>query len=205
MNMVLELQTSKSSTTVGGRLCLDFTNLEFINPDNSSSFTDVVDWDGTMALLSIAQVEQYKLLSKRYPKKAIAAMQRTKGLQDILRRVFSRIAAHLEPAESDLKALLTAQARAVVAAKLAPVGGVYKLQWEVENDLEAILHIVTYDAVCLLSDVSLGRVKACPSCGWLFLDSSKNNSRRWCSMDTCGARDKMRRYYQRSKLDRTEL
>ncbi|WP_344746998.1 CGNR zinc finger domain-containing protein [Streptosporangium vulgare] len=36
---------------------------------------------------------------------------------------------------------------------------------------------------------------ACPSCYWLFLDTSKNGRRRWCSMTTCGSRDKARRYY----------
>jgi predicted RNA-binding Zn ribbon-like protein len=43
------------------------------------------------------------------------------------------------------------------------------------------------------------RLKSCPTCGWLFLDASKNRSRRWCSMDTCGAVAKARRYYRRLK------
>jgi predicted RNA-binding Zn ribbon-like protein len=54
-------------------------------------------------------------------------------------------------------------------------------------------------AVALLVSDAMRRVKACPTCGWLFLDVSKNRSRRWCSMDTCGAVAKARRYYRRLK------
>ncbi|MFD0480100.1 CGNR zinc finger domain-containing protein [Nonomuraea thailandensis] len=35
----------------------------------------------------------------------------------------------------------------------------------------------------------------CPSCGWLFLDTTRNGSRRWCSMAMCGSQVKSRRYY----------
>ena len=40
------------------------------------------------------------------------------------------------------------------------------------------------------------RLKACRSdvCRWAFYDQSKNRSSRWCTMEVCGARDKMRRY-----------
>ncbi len=130
-------------------------------------------------------------------------MQRTKRLRETLQRVFSSIAAHREPADKDLSDLLEAHARAVAAAKLVRIGGAFNLVWTVENDTDTLLHAVANDAVRLLGDVSLQRVKMCPNCGWLFVDASRNGSRRWCSMDTCGARDKMRRYYQRSRSEPT--
>ena len=51
----------------------------------------------------------------------------------------------------------------------------------------------------LLTTDRLRRVRQCPAhdCGWLFLDTSKNGSRRWCRMDGCGAKAKMRRYRAR--------
>jgi predicted RNA-binding Zn ribbon-like protein len=58
------------------------------------------------------------------------------------------------------------------------------------------------EAVALLSSSAMRHVKACPTCGWFFLDVSKNQSRVWCSMDTCGARAKARRYYRRTKRRR---
>ena len=49
-------------------------------------------------------------------------------------------------------------------------------------------------AVDLLRSDKLGRLKRCANCNWLFLDRSRNGSRRWCSMDECGVHTKMRRY-----------
>jgi predicted RNA-binding Zn ribbon-like protein len=43
------------------------------------------------------------------------------------------------------------------------------------------------------------RVKMCPSCRWLFLDRSKNQSRTWCDMKVCGNRAKAHKHYQRVK------
>ena len=60
--------------------------------------------------------------------------------------------------------------------------------------------IVT-SAVELLTSPEARRVKVCPGlgdCGWLFLDTSKSGRRRWCSMEGCGSRSKMRRYYART-------
>jgi predicted RNA-binding Zn ribbon-like protein len=53
---------------------------------------------------------------------------------------------------------------------------------------------VTVAAVDLLRSDRLARVKQCANCNWLFVDASRNGSRRWCSMGECGAQVKMRRY-----------
>jgi predicted RNA-binding Zn ribbon-like protein len=59
--------------------------------------------------------------------------------------------------------------------------------------------------VALLTGPELGRVKQCPGplgdCGWLFLDTSKNRSRRWCSMEGCGSEAKMRRRHERVRAE----
>lgn len=49
------------------------------------------------------------------------------------------------------------------------------------------------------------RLKACrnPACRWVFYDASKNGLGRWCNMQVCGARHKMRRYRERQKADRS--
>lgn len=49
----------------------------------------------------------------------------------------------------------------------------------------------------LLLSENLHRVKSCEGCGWLFPDTSKNNSRKWCDMRYCGSQDKSKRYYRR--------
>ena len=43
------------------------------------------------------------------------------------------------------------------------------------------------------------RFKACKGCGWAFYDESKNGSKKWCDMASCGTRSKMRAYRERKK------
>ncbi|MEV0593220.1 CGNR zinc finger domain-containing protein [Nonomuraea cavernae] len=71
----------------------------------------------------------------------------------------------------------------------------YRFTWDGPRTARVLLWEVAASAVELLGHGPLGRLGECPSCCWLFLDTSRNNRRRWCSMTTCGSRDKSRRYY----------
>jgi predicted RNA-binding Zn ribbon-like protein len=46
----------------------------------------------------------------------------------------------------------------------------------------------------LLTEDDRIRIKACPSCGWVFYDETKDGKRRWCNPLNCGTKDKMDRY-----------
>jgi predicted RNA-binding Zn ribbon-like protein len=52
---------------------------------------------------------------------------------------------------------------------------------------------VAQAAIDLLRSDRLPRLKGCARCSWLFLDQTKNRSRRWCSMADCGTAEKLRR------------
>jgi predicted RNA-binding Zn ribbon-like protein len=70
-----------------------------------------------------------------------------------------------------------------------------RLVWQPEGSSpRAALGVISRASVELLHDGSGHRVKACPGCGFVFLDTTKNGSRRWCSMDDCGSLEKARRY-----------
>lgn len=66
---------------------------------------------------------------------------------------------------------------------------------------EATLVVVALSAVRLLTGDTLQRMRVCANdeCQWLFLDRSKNRSRRWCEMASCGNKMKARRHYERTK------
>jgi predicted RNA-binding Zn ribbon-like protein len=53
----------------------------------------------------------------------------------------------------------------------------------------------------LMASTALDRLRACGSetCRWLFLDTSKNHTRRWCDMKICGNRMKARRFSARRR------
>lgn len=56
----------------------------------------------------------------------------------------------------------------------------------------------------LLTSPEISRVRVCggESCGWLFLDTSRNRSRQWCDMSDCGNVAKVRRFRDRLRESR---
>ena len=85
---------------------------------------------------------------------------------------------------------------AVERAELVRRESGFVLAWDGDH-LERPLWPRAVSAVDLLRHGPLDRLKACEDCPWLFLDTSRNHSRRWCSMEDCGTRVKMRRYRAR--------
>lgn len=72
--------------------------------------------------------------------------------------------------------------------------------WDpIKSDVELPLWAITQSAADLLTSAAIAHVNECrsPTCRWLFLDTSKNHSRRWCDMSICGNRMKARRFQAR--------
>jgi predicted RNA-binding Zn ribbon-like protein len=72
--------------------------------------------------------------------------------------------------------------------------------WPVPTTLVELMAPVVWNAAEVLSNIDPHRLGHCPSCDWLFHDTTRNRSRRWCDMEDCGSRDKALRYYHRRKL-----
>ena len=71
--------------------------------------------------------------------------------------------------------------------------------WPPPRELADPLLPITHAAVELLTSGPLDHLKVCGNCRWLFLDQSRNHSRRWCSMDECGTQMKQRRFVERRR------
>ena len=94
-------------------------------------------------------------------------------------------------------ALTAAARRAYRAGTLQPGG------WVWPDAPMSVVHRLAHAASQLLaSREDLDRLRGCEDCCWLYLDRSKNRSRKWCSMADCGTNAKKRRYIEkrRSKL-----
>jgi predicted RNA-binding Zn ribbon-like protein len=115
-------------------------------------------------------------------------------LRDAVYAIFRAVAEGREPDPAALAALAGFHAAAVARARLVPAGGRFALAWDGE-----LLGPLAAAAVDLLRHGPLDRLKLCDACPWLFLDTSRNHSRRWCSMNECGGRLKMRRYRARRR------
>ena len=118
------------------------------------------------------------------------------ALRESLYGVFGPIAEGRSPRAEALAFVTHRAAQATRSAQWVSNGFTYEPRWPA-NSLESICDQLADAAVLLLRSTSVARVGSCAGCGWLFLDTSRGNARRWCSMNVCGVRDKMRRYHQR--------
>jgi predicted RNA-binding Zn ribbon-like protein len=126
------------------------------------------------------------------------------GLRRALHLTFAAIARGEEPPLDAIETVRATHAAAVADAHVAEREGVWSLEWD-PDDPRRVRFVVALDALALLGDARrLPRVRRCPgrNCGWLFLDLS--GRRRWCSMTTCGSREKMRRMYERRRAESEE-
>jgi predicted RNA-binding Zn ribbon-like protein len=130
-------------------------------------------------------------------------LELARGLRTALHHIFSALARGEAPDQFSLARLRFAYAQAVAAGTLvAREDGGFGLDWRADEP-RRVRFAVAADALALLADPARSaRLHRCPGreCGWLFLDTS--GRRRWCSMQTCGSREKMRRMYERRKASR---
>lgn len=191
-----------------GWLCLDFSNTLGDRPDESPheedlhTYADLVAWGEAAGLLSADDAAEMLREAARRPADAEETFTRVIALREAIYRLFSAIAAHTEPPVDDLNAVNDAIATATAHGRLVPMHEHFHWQWEHDaSALESMTWPVSWSVAELLTSEHLHRVHECagPDCGWLFIDTSKNGSRRWCSMETCGNRAKARRHRARQQ------
>jgi predicted RNA-binding Zn ribbon-like protein len=127
-------------------------------------------------------------------------MQKVPELRETLRTIFSATARNHPIGNEDLAQLNNYLEPALRHRRLSRNGKTLVWGWSnLEVDANSPLWQIVLDAAELLTSEKLTLVRECDSetCNWLFLDTSKNHSRRWCDMKTCGNRFKARSYYQR--------
>lgn len=188
---------------VGGALCLDFVNTinSRLNPEHDYlvQYSDVVGWARKLGILSPAQSNELKKRANQNVEAAESALLAARTLRDLLYRLFSKAAKGSEPQKKDIEIFVVFYGESISRGQFIKKENHYTTSWNVDRSFDDLLWPIIHSAGELLLSEELSQVKECPGCGWLFLDTSKNQSRRWCSMNTCGARDKMRRYHKRQR------
>jgi len=202
-NMTESKRTLETLELLGGALCFDFANTinSRRNPEHDYLliYSDLADWAGKVEILSSQQARSLKQRGTQNVKKAENALENARTARELIYRLFSAIARQSKPQEDDLTALARLYQEAIANGHFVRAEGHYEIEWKTNETFDALLWPIISSAENILVSAELSQVKECPGCGWLFLDTSKNQSRRWCSMNTCGARDKMRRYHTRLK------
>jgi predicted RNA-binding Zn ribbon-like protein len=172
---------------------LDFINTVSGRPtysrDDLASADDVLEWAAASGMLHRDQSEEP---DSGGPQQFAAAV----ALRENLYGVFGPVAGGNQPEDAALAFVLRRAARALQSSRWARGESGYEPGWP-QDSIEAICDRLADEAVQLLRSPLTSRIGSCSGCGWLFLDTSRAHARRWCSMNACGVRDKMRRYHQR--------
>ncbi|MHB0875705.1 MAG: CGNR zinc finger domain-containing protein [Anaerolineae bacterium] len=191
----------------GGRLCLDFVNtidwrLADYRSDWLRGYGDLVAWSRHVAIVTEEQAERLQAVAAERPAEAQAVLERAHLLREAMYRVFAAVLAGEDATQADLQVLDAALQQSFCRLRLRWAAGQYELVWPAdERLLDGMLWPVARSAAALLTSREIERVRRCAGdpCGWLFLDESRNRSRRWCTMSGCGNRAKAKRHYERRR------
>jgi len=192
----------------GGTLALDFVNtVSGLRPtlplEKLLGYEDLVYWAAQVGLLAAPQAAKLHNMRKLEPGRAERAFKWAVTVREALHDVFLASIEHRPPPLEALGALNAWIASALSKRRIRPAGGGrFEAVFEDDGDPLAFLRPVAADAARLLE--SGAPVRLCAEaeqgrCGWLFLDDTKNHSRRFCTMKECGNRAKQRRHRERAK------
>ncbi len=190
---------------IAGNLALDFVNsvqswdgAQALG-DHWSSYEDLLAWGEAAAALTAREARQLKAEAAGKPREAARVLSRATTLRERLHRLFAAVAVGARVDPADLETLNAAYRGVLAHRQLVDAGEGIAWRWDDTPALERVLWPVLLAAVDLATSDRLSRVRECGGerCGWLFLDETKNRSRRWCEMSVCGNRAKARRHYDR--------
>ena len=191
----------------GGILCLDFVNTvhcygctdlgEYLN-----TYDDLVAWSRHVGTITDDEAKKVSRRAKRKPAEAKTAHRRAIELREAIYRIFTIILEGQSPTQKDLAIFNNYLGEAMMRSQIVKTQDGY--HWDMtanRTELDWILNPVIRSSADLLVSEEIRKVKRCadPTCGWLFLDISRNRSRRWCDMADCGNRAKASRFYKKNK------
>lgn len=211
MPTLLEGRPAGAVNLVAGRLCLDFVNSVgarristsgevTIRDEKLSNYLDLLAWARHTGAFT---GNESNGLARKYTSsvdEAAAIFDRAFRLRESLYRIFMAILSKKNAERSHLHVLNEELRLARAAERLVAQKGNFAWQWhEHDLSLERVVWCVTRSAAELLTHGDLTRLRQCDGddCGWIFEDTSRNRSRRWCEMRDCGNVAKVRRFRTR--------
>lgn len=197
---------------VGGSVALDFANTlggmhTAPTHEHLVEYKDLVEFARSATTLSRPEARRLIEEAARQPARAAAVLRRAIALREAIWRVFDAFATIARADAADLATIQEEELTALKHARFAQSGSDVAYEWSDELTLDRPLWDIARAAAELLrSKADLARVRECGSdtCEWLFIDKSRNHSRRWCDMNDCGNSAKVRRYRQRSRASKAK-
>jgi predicted RNA-binding Zn ribbon-like protein len=189
----------------GNRLCLDFVNTihdRVHEPDNDylTSYSQLLQWSVKTGIMNSRAFHVSLEATSAATTHANELLKEAKLIRELLYRMFKAVSQREKISGKDLQAFNANLPECFSKLQIEPAKKGYTTYWKTTSDqLWVVMAPIIHSAYELLLLENLERVKECPNCGWLFLDTTKNGRRRWCSMKTCGSSVKALEWYRRQK------
>jgi predicted RNA-binding Zn ribbon-like protein len=185
---------------IGGAPALDLVNTVSWRGAPARAVDHIADpdalvrWAERAGILTAREVETLIVHAHAEPRRADRVVAEVRRLRESL---YAALVTGLDDGVPDRAALVDVRGHIVAALAHSDPAASLPLSWEITVDAPEDLH----HALALCADDALRRLDAkrlrrCAnaSCGWLFLDRSRNRGRLWCSSGDCGNRERVRRH-----------
>lgn len=184
---------------VGGEMSLDFVNtISWPGTSREHDWLDrpgnLIAWSNAVGILSRSSRAR---LEAKPSTTSWSALRTALEIRAQIRSVVWPLANGARPSREAVKALNALLQKSLSHYHIDPSTCLWK--WDDPASMIGVLYPVIWNAAHVLTDRDRTRIRSCPSCDWIFYDSTRNRSRRWCDMKDCGSRDKALRYYHRTK------
>ena len=190
---------------LGGRLCLDFVNtLDWRGTDSPQEFLktydDLISWSRHAGICSQPESGKLYKMAEQSHSETKKVLNRALKLREAIYHLFAAGTANQKSPNEDLVVFNKNLSRSMKDSHIIPTTDGYA--WDIAGNrtkLDWILNPIIQSAAEILVSDERKKVKTCAdsACGWLFIDVSRNRSRRWCDMQDCGNRAKASRFYRK--------
>jgi predicted RNA-binding Zn ribbon-like protein len=195
------------------RLCINFVNTlswrgREVPAEGLKSYSDLIKWSRHVGIIIPQDANKLILKADREPAKGKKVLNSAVDLRETIYRIFAAIIESQKPAKEDLAAFNRYLSKTMVLSQIIKTKNGF--DWDFNGDkskIDWVLNPIIRSGADLLVSDELKKLKSCsdPTCGWLFLDISRNQSRRWCDMKDCGNRAKASRFYRKKQIAKKKI
>ena len=196
------------------QVCLDFMNTVGDHASDHPeerlrTYDDLARWAERAGVATPQEASALRQAAQRRPDIARQALERAITLREAIYRIFVALISRRTASLADLAILNATLSQLASGPRVAMHSdGAFTWTWPLDRaSLDWPARVAALSAAALLASDDRERLGQCASedgCGWLFFDTSRNHSRRWCSMDDCGNRAKQRRHSRRLAVSQVD-
>jgi predicted RNA-binding Zn ribbon-like protein len=191
---------------VGGAVCLDFVNTTGaraggVPRERLTQYRDLLVWSQRAGILDARAAARLTRAATSRPERARRALAHAHAIRETLYALLSALADGRQPDERLVGELARHWRAAQRRQQLVATGTGFESRFNDGHELDWIVGPIVMSALDVLTSDRLARLKRCAECDWLFLDESKNGTRRWCKA-MCGNRARSRDRYDRLRSAR---